>query len=154
VLGVGWPQDPAASPGGKGASIIASKKTIVVVGGIEGRILLVRGEKIIIGAGLAHFYGILAKRLKEQVKRNRQRFPSDFMFRPTAGQKMGVAAICSRLSGLKLSKARPYAFTEDGAIMAVSGGRSHQALVPAEYARMIASGKCPSRATLRHGSEK
>jgi hypothetical protein len=71
-----------------------------------------------------------------------------------SGADCGVPVGCGGLSGLKFSKARPYSFTEDGPIRASSGGRSRQALVPAEYARMIGSGKCPSRATLRHGSEK
>lgn len=106
--------------GGKGAVIMPSKKEIVPVGPIESRILLVRGEKVIIDADLAHFYGVPTKRLNEQVKRNQQRFPTDFMFQLTADEKVEVVANCDHLSGLKFSKARPYAFTEHGAIMAAS----------------------------------
>ncbi len=97
-----------------------SKKTIIPVGRIESRILLVRGEKVIIDADLAHFYGVPTKRLNEQVKRNQERFPRDFMFQLTAEEKMEVVANCDHLSRLKFSRARPYVFTEHGAIMAAS----------------------------------
>jgi hypothetical protein len=56
------------------------KKAIVPVGKIEQRILLIRGEKVIVDADLAEFYGVPTKRLNEQVKRNKARFPDDFMF--------------------------------------------------------------------------
>lgn len=46
---------------------------------IEKSILLIRGEKVIIDADLASFYGVSTKRLNEQVKRNRNRFPADFI---------------------------------------------------------------------------
>ncbi len=54
--------------------------TTIKVGKIEHRILLIRGEKVIIDADLAEFYGVATKRLNEQVKRNRNRFPKDFVF--------------------------------------------------------------------------
>ena len=57
-------------------------KSVVPVGKIENRILLIRGEKVIIDADLAEFYGVPTKRLNEQVKRNKDRFPGDFMFQP------------------------------------------------------------------------
>ena len=48
---------------------------------VESRILQVRGEKVIIDVDLADFYGVSTKRLNEQVKRNKERFPDDFMFK-------------------------------------------------------------------------
>ena len=90
------------------------------VGKIEQRILLVRGEKVIIDKDLAEFYGVVTKRLNEQVKRNRDRFPEDFMFQLTEEEKSQVVANCGHLSNLKFSKALPYAFTEHGALMAAS----------------------------------
>jgi len=92
----------------------------VQVGVIEQRILLVRGEKVIVDADLADFYGVPTKRLNEQVKRNRERFPADFMFQLTAAEKTEVVAVCDHLSALKFSKAPPFVFTEHGAIMAAS----------------------------------
>ena len=54
---------------------------------IESRILLIRGQKVMIDADLAELYGVPTKRLNEQVKRNRERFPADFMFNLTAQEK-------------------------------------------------------------------
>jgi len=94
------------------------KKEIIHVGTIEHRILLVRGEKVIIDADLAEFYGVTTKRLNEQVKRNRSRFPGDFVFQLTAEEKAEVVAKCDHLAKLKYSNALPQAFTEHGALMA------------------------------------
>jgi hypothetical protein len=58
------------------------------------------------------------KRLNEQVKRNKDRFPHDFMFQLSPDEKAEVVANCDHLENLKYSRALPYAFTEHGAIMA------------------------------------
>jgi hypothetical protein len=86
------------------------------------------GEKVIIDADLAEFYGVPTKRLNEQVKRNRTRFPKDFMFQLKALEKTEVVANCDHLSKLKFSRALPYAFTEHGAIMAASVLNSPRAI--------------------------
>jgi hypothetical protein len=100
----------------------------VRVGTIQDRILLIRGEKVIIDADLAAFYGVSTKRLNEQVKRNRERFPVDFMFRLTPSEKSEVVANCDHLASLKFSKVLPHAFTEHGAIMAASVLNSQRAV--------------------------
>ena len=97
-----------------------NKKAIVPIGRIENRILLIRGEKVIIDADLAGFYDVPTKRLNEQVKRNVNRFPDDFMFQLTKNEKSEVVANCDHLENLKYSRSLPYAFTEHGAIMAAS----------------------------------
>lgn len=84
---------------------------------IERRILLIRGEKVMLDADLAELYGVPTKRLNEQVKRNRDRFPDDFMFQLTDAEKTEVVANCDHLKKLKFSPSLPYAFTEHGAIM-------------------------------------
>jgi hypothetical protein len=94
------------------------KKAFVPIGKIEQRILLIRDEKVIVDADLAEFYGVPTKRLNEQVKRNKGRFPDDFMFQLSPDEKAEVVANCDHLENLKYSKALPYAFTEHGAIMA------------------------------------
>jgi hypothetical protein len=94
--------------------------SIVPADKIEQRILLIRGEKIILDVDLAALYGVTNKRLKEQVRRNRDRFPGDFMFELTLEEKAEVAAIGAHLSNMKYFKGLPYAFTEHGAIMAAS----------------------------------
>lgn len=99
---------------------MAESKAVVKVGSIQQRILLVRGLKVIIDADLAEFYGVPTRRLNEQVKRNRDRFPEDFMFQITPDEKAEVIANCDHLKKLKFSKALPLAFTEHGAIMAAA----------------------------------
>ena len=84
---------------------------------IERTILFIRGERVMLDADLAVLYGVTTKRLNEQVKRNRDRFPEDFMFQLTEKEKAEVVAICDHLQKLKFSSNLPYAFTEHGAIM-------------------------------------
>ena len=84
---------------------------------IERRILLIRGYKVMIDADLADIYGVTTKRLNEQVKRNRDRFPEDFMLQLTEKEKAEVVANCDHLKKLKYSPALPNVFTEHGAIM-------------------------------------
>lgn len=69
---------------------------------------------------LAELYGVETRRLNEQVKRNIDRFPVDFMFQLTREEKEEVVANCDHLKSLKFSKTNPYAFTEHGAIMLAS----------------------------------
>jgi hypothetical protein len=107
---------------------MASDKSIIPAGKIEKHILMIRGEKVIIDADLAEFYSVLTKRLNEQVKRNKNRFPEDFLFQLTADEKSEVVAKCDHLEKLKFSKILPYAFTEHGAIMAASVLKSPQAI--------------------------
>lgn len=99
---------------------------------VESRILLIRGEKVILDADLAKLYGVSTKRLNEQVKRNGRRFPNDFMFQLTETEKVQVVANCDHLRKLKFSPNLPYAFTEHGTIMAanvLNSERSVQASV-------------------------
>lgn len=80
-------------------------------------ILFIRGQKVLLDAALALLYGITTKRLKEQVRRNLDRFPSDFMFELTQEEKIEVVANCDHLKKLRFSPYLPYAFTEHGALM-------------------------------------
>ena len=81
-----------------------------------------------IDVDLAALYGVQTKRLNEQVKRNRERFPADFLFQLTSAEKAQVVAICDHLQKLKFSKVLPYAFTEHGAIQAANVLASAQAV--------------------------
>lgn len=99
---------------------MANNKTIIPSARIERAILMIRGHKVMLDADLAYLYGVTTKRLNEQVKRNRKRFPNDFMFQLTPREKAEVVAICDHLSSLKFSPALAYAFTEHGAIMLAS----------------------------------
>jgi phage regulator Rha-like protein len=85
---------------------------------IERSIHLVRGQKVILAADLAELYGVVTWRLHEQVKRNKDRFPADFMFQLTYQE---VRCLTSQIARSKPGRGGrrtlPYAFTEHGAIM-------------------------------------
>jgi ORF6N domain len=89
-------------------------------GGLDGRILLLRGQRVMLDADLAEVYGVTTARLNEQVRRNLGRFPADFMFQLSPKEKSEVIANCDHLRKLKYSPTRPYAFTEHGAVMLAS----------------------------------
>jgi hypothetical protein len=108
------------------------KTSLIPLERIATTILVIRGEKVILDADLALLYGVTTKRLNEQVKRNRKRFPEDFMFQLTKSEKDEVVANCDHLQNLKFSRALPHAFTEHGAIMAaniLNSGRAIEASV-------------------------
>jgi hypothetical protein len=99
--------------------VIAEVESGTVVSVFD-RILRIRGEKVIQDSDLADFYGVETKRLNAQVRRNRNRFPSDFVFQRTSIEKKNVVANCDYLANLKFSKALPFAYAEHGALMAAS----------------------------------
>lgn len=88
--------------------------------GVESRILLVRGQRVIIDADLAELYGVPTKALNQAVKRNAERFPVDFVFPLSKTEKDGVVTSCDHLRRLRFTPALPNAFTEHGAIMAAN----------------------------------
>jgi len=65
---------------------------------IEQCILVSRGLKVMIDADMAELYGMPTKRLNEQVKRNAERFPADFMFQLSAAEKAEVVTNCDHLA--------------------------------------------------------
>jgi len=69
---------------------MGNTELVAVSGKIEERIYLIRGLKVMLDADLALLYGVSTKRLNEQVKRNRGRFPDDFMLRLTSGETAGL----------------------------------------------------------------
>jgi hypothetical protein len=87
---------------------------------IQSRIVVLRGQRVLLDADLAILYGVSTKRLNEQVKRNRRKFPEDFFFTLTAAEKTEVVAKCDHLHRLKFSPSLPNAFTEHGAIQAAN----------------------------------
>jgi hypothetical protein len=107
---------------------------IVPVERIESHILLIRGRKVMLDSDLAELYGVTTKRLNEQVKRNKERFPADFMFQltleETDGLRSQIATSKERRGGPRY---RPYAFTEHGAIMAASVLNSRRAIEVSVY---------------------
>lgn len=59
---------------------MAGKNTLIVAESVEAKILLIREQKVMLDADLAELYGVETRRLNEQVRRNMERFPTDFMF--------------------------------------------------------------------------
>jgi len=86
---------------------------------IERSILLIRGHKVMFDSDLAELYGVSTKRLNQQVKRNSDRFPEDFMFQLSAEE---FANLRSQFATASWGGRRtpPYAFTEHGAVMLAS----------------------------------
>ena len=99
---------------------MSESTSIIPYEGIERQILFLRGQKIMVDADLAALYGVATKALNQAVKRNRERFPEDFVFQLTTEEKEKVVTVCDHLGKLKYSKALPFAFTEHGALMAAS----------------------------------
>jgi hypothetical protein len=93
---------------------------------IVSRILLVRGQKVMLDTDLADLYGISTGRFNEQVRRNRDRFPSDFMFQLTNQEverlrsQIAISIGETREAGRGGRRYLPLAFTEHGAIMAAT----------------------------------
>ena len=97
-----------------------NRSALAQIGRIEGRILMIRGHRVIVDADLAELYGTSTKSLNQAVRRNRDRFPDDFVFQLTVKEKAEVVTVCDHLKKLRFSSTLPYAFTEHGAIMAAS----------------------------------
>ena len=90
---------------------------------IQDRIFLVRGHRVMLDRDLAEVYGVSTGRLNEQVRRNRKRFPADFLFQLTLAEAGEVQASRSQNAILKRGqniKFAPFAFTEHGAVMLAS----------------------------------
>ena len=95
----------------------------------------IRGQRVILAADLAKLYGVETKRLNEQIRRNPDRFPRDFLFqltRPEALEILRSQFATLRKHGKHL-KYLPYAFTEHGAIMAANILNSPQAVAMSVY---------------------
>lgn len=87
---------------------------------IERQILVMRGHRVMLDRDLAELYGVPLKRLNEQVKRNRERFPDDFMFRLTLEEGKAARGVRSQIATLQGSshlRYPPHVFTEHGAVM-------------------------------------
>ena len=95
---------------------------------IASKILQIRNHKVMIDTDIAELYGVTTKRLNEQVKRNTNRFPSNFMFELTKEEKTQVVANCDHLEKLKFSPNLPKVFTEHGIMMAANVLTSERAI--------------------------
>ncbi len=96
---------------------------------IESRILLLRGQKVILDSDLAQLYGVPVSALNQAVKRNSSRFPEDFMFQLSENENESLLSqiVISR-RGHGGRRNRPYAFTEQGVAMLSSVLHSERAV--------------------------
>lgn len=106
----------------------AAKKLTVVEEAIISKIYNVRGQKIMLDRDLAELYGVKAIRLREQVKRNIERFPNHFMFRLTGKEVEAMVSQNAIPSKQHLGGALPYAFTEHGVLMLANVLKSDTAI--------------------------
>ena len=107
---------------------MAGKRAVTSAEQIEGRIYLLRGEKVMLSTDLAELYGVEPRILVQAVKRNGDRFPKDFMFQLTEAEFQDLKShiVISSWGGLR--RAAPYAFTEQGVAMLSSVLRSKRAV--------------------------
>jgi len=117
------------------ATTARRRSTSAVISDIESNILLVRGQKVMLDYALASVYGVTTKRLDEQVRRNAERFPEDFMFRLTPEE---WTALRPQLATLNAGRGQhrkymPYVFTEHGALTATNVINSPRAIEASVY---------------------
>jgi hypothetical protein len=117
-------------------------KELMPVEMIEKKILMIRGEKVMLDADLAEIYGVTTKRLNEQVKRNADRFPIDFAFQLTSEELESLKVLSNELNRSQFATGSqkhrdprflPWVFTEHGAIMAATVLNSKQAVAMSVY---------------------
>jgi hypothetical protein len=109
------------------------RRSIARLENLERRIHIIRGERVMLDSDLALLYGVAPKRLNEQVKRNRRRFPADFMFRlnPTEARSLRSQTATLERSRGRYSKYAPHVFTEHGAVMLATVLNSPMAIAAA-----------------------
>lgn len=99
---------------------------------IEAMIYTIRGQRVMLDSDLAKLYGVETKRLKEQVKRNLERFPEDFLIEPNlselAALRSQIATLGNSSSEKYIFKHSPFLFTENGVAMLSSVLQSKEAI--------------------------
>ncbi|MCX7174062.1 MAG: ORF6N domain-containing protein [Proteobacteria bacterium] len=112
-----------------------TKGGLVPLERIEGRILLLRGQKVMVDSDLAELYDVPTKRLNEQVKRNSERFPEDFVFRLTTEEveTLNRSQFATGSQKHRDPRLAPSALTEHGAIMAANVLNSPRAVEMSVY---------------------
>jgi hypothetical protein len=106
---------------GKRGDLIPEKQILKII-------MLVRGEKVILDSDLARLYGVETRRLNEQVRRNIEKFPEDFMFQLTKEEFANLKSqIATSSSGWGGRRKQPLVFTEHGALQAANVLNSAQA---------------------------
>jgi len=95
---------------------------------IQKRIFIIREKRVMLDSDLAFLYEVEVKKLNQAVKRNKKRFPNDFMFQLTKDEFNKVVTNCDHLQNLKYRPTMPYAFTEQGVAMLAAVLNSQKAI--------------------------
>ena len=103
-------------------------KDLVISEIIEQKIYLIRNQKVMLDSDLAKLYCVPVKRLNEVVKRNKKRFPPDFMFKLKKDEIISLRSQIATLTWKKEDIYLPYAFTEQGVAMLSSVLNSDRAI--------------------------
>lgn len=101
----------------KKGDIMVEKNELQTVDNIRNRVYVIRGQQVMLDYDLAELYGYEVKRLNEQVKNNKTRFPEDFMFKLTKSEVEYLRSNISTANINPKSRALPHAFTEQGIYM-------------------------------------
>jgi hypothetical protein len=109
-------------------SKMSNNEILIPTERIESRIMVMREEKVMLDFHLAELYGIETRSLKQAVKRNMDRFPSDFMFELDEDEINSLVSQNVIPSKGQLGGAIPYAFTEPGVAMLSSILKTHTAV--------------------------
>ncbi|SMC75267.1 ORF6N domain-containing protein [Pedobacter nyackensis] len=107
---------------------MGSTKDILPEELVIGKIYLIRGQKVMLDRDLAELYGVKAIRLREQVKRNKERFPDNFVVQLTEEEVENMVSQNAIPSKQALGGALPYAFTEHGVLMLSNVLKSEKAI--------------------------
>ena len=106
-----------------------NKTAVALANRVSSKILVLRNQKVILDTDLAELYGVPVKQLNQQIKRNRSRFPEDFLFTLTKPEYETLRSqIVTSKPGRGGRRYLPHAFTEHGAIMAATVLNSNRAI--------------------------
>lgn len=105
-----------------------NKTALIPPASIENKIMLIRGQKVMLDSDLAALYGVTTFNLNKAVKRNLNRFPDDFMFRLSREEYQSLRFQFGILKRGQHAKYLPYAFTEQGVAMLSSVLHSQRAI--------------------------
>jgi hypothetical protein len=112
---------------------MSDRKAVVPLEFVESVIRFIRSRRVILDSDLARLYGVTTARLNEQVKRNQERFPSDFMFALSQQEFTALISQNATSKGRGGRRKLPNAFTEHGAIMAANVLNSGRAIEVSVY---------------------
>ena len=104
------------------------KNDIITTNDVEGKVISIRGQQVLLDRDVAELYGVATKRINEAVRNNPEKFPEGYMFQLDNNEKKEVVENFVHLKALKFSTAIPFAFTERGLYMLATILKSKQAV--------------------------